>query len=361
MATRRQMLTGLAASAVVPGRSWAAVGAPAAVSAAMRLDGKHVLVGLKATGALTFEIPLPARGHAAAAHPAQAEIVAIARRPGTFAMVIDCTNGAVLQRLKAPQGRHFYGHAAFSTDGTHLFTTENAYDSGEGRIGVWDRTRAYQRVGEFASGGIGPHEIIRLPNGNLVVANGGIRTHPATGRDKLNLDTMRSNLTLLTPSGEIADQALVPEAQHLNSLRHIAVQSDGTVGCGCQWQGDVFEVPALVAVYRGSGQLDFVEMAEADLRSYQGYIGSVGTLGRSHFVVTAPRGGRLAIVSSQRALTGGHSAVDVCGVTARSHDTTLVTDGTGRLYRLNLSQFDELAQYPLAFDNHLIALPATPH
>ena len=81
---------------------------------------------------------------------------------------------------------------------------------GAGLIGVWARADAYHRLDEFSSGGIGPHEILRLPSGNLAVANGGIRTHPETGRKKLNLDTMRPNLTVLSPTGGVVDVAAVP-------------------------------------------------------------------------------------------------------------------------------------------------------
>ena len=53
------------------------------------------------------------------------------------------------------------------------------------------------------SGGIGPHEILRLPGARLLaIANGGIHTRPDTGREKLNLDTMRPNLTLMDEDGD---------------------------------------------------------------------------------------------------------------------------------------------------------------
>ena len=139
MPKRREILTGLAASALLPAQAWSAVGSPVAISAARKPDSTYILVGLGQNGDLTFQVPLPGRGHAAAAHPYDAEVVASARRPGTFAVVIDCAEGHIKQQLIAPKGRHFYGHATFSANGEYPFTTENAYDTGEGRIGVWDR------------------------------------------------------------------------------------------------------------------------------------------------------------------------------------------------------------------------------
>ena len=42
------------------------------------------------------------------------------------------------------------------------------------------------RIGELASFGVGPHEVVLMPDGaTLVVANGGIRTHPDRDRAKL--------------------------------------------------------------------------------------------------------------------------------------------------------------------------------
>ena len=46
-------------------------------------------------------------------------------------------------------------------------------------IGVRDAQDGYRQIGELPSDGIGPHEATLMPDGKtLVVANGGIRTHP---------------------------------------------------------------------------------------------------------------------------------------------------------------------------------------
>lgn len=356
MPKRRDVLTGLAASALLPARAWSAVGSPVAISAALRPDGKHILVGLGQNGDLTFEVPLPGRGHAAAAHPYDAEVVASARRPGTFAVVIDCAEGLIKQQLIAPRGRHFYGHATFSADGAYLFTTENAYDTGEGRIGVWDRARRFTRVDEFSSGGIGPHEIILLPSGDLAVANGGIRTHPESGRDKLNLDTMQSNLTILSPDGSVLDQAFLSEEHQLNSLRHIAPLPNGTIGCGCQWQGDIFETPSLFAIYTGAGQLASSQMDEALLRSLRGYIGSVASLARDQFVATSPRGNSAVVMDQIGNVMRTIRSYDVCGVATTSRNQTLMSNGDGAIHELNEKDDFQVAQHDLAFDNHLVGL-----
>lgn len=198
---------------------------------------------------MRFEIPLPARGHAAAAHPSRPQAVAFARRPGTFALVIDCASGRLLSTLACPEGRHFYGHGAYSRAGDLLYTTENDFTKGTGRIGIWDVAAGYARVGEIASGGIGPHDIRRLPGSDtLIVANGGIDTHPDSGRAKLNIPTMAPNLTYIEAE-RIVEQAALPSALHKNSIRHLAVGPGGEVALGMQWQSET-PVEALVGLHR---------------------------------------------------------------------------------------------------------------
>jgi len=90
---------------------------------------------------------LPDRGHAAAANPGRPEAVAFARRPGTFALVIDGVTGAILHRLTPPEGRQFNGHAAFSAGADLLLTSKGVAETSNGRIGVWD-TATYPRIGD---------------------------------------------------------------------------------------------------------------------------------------------------------------------------------------------------------------------
>ena len=84
--------------------------------------------------------------------------------------MIDCVTGAELARLTPPEGRQFNGHGAFSADGTRLYTSEVVAEGSAGRVGVWDVRAGYQRIGEWDSRGIGPHELRLLPDGNLAFA-----------------------------------------------------------------------------------------------------------------------------------------------------------------------------------------------
>ncbi|WP_187430793.1 DUF1513 domain-containing protein [Roseobacter fucihabitans] len=352
MPSRRSFLGGVLAAAGCPSLGWAAAGAPAYLSAARNGQGLYVLIGLCADASIAFSIPLPDRGHAAAAHPTRAEAVAFARRPGTYALVIGCAQGVVLHRMRAPAGRHFYGHGAFSADGETLFTTENEIATGAGRIGIWDVTQGYRRSGEVASGGIGPHEIVRLPGRDrFAIANGGIRTHPRTGRQKLNLDAMRPNLTVINGAGQVIDKASLPNRLHQNSLRHIAAFADGRVACAFQWQGDPFAAPSLAGIYTPGAGLAAVPMQDDVLYGLDGYAGSVAVMDGYTMALTYPRGGAIQIFDTAMGTDTVLRQMDICGVAG-----AMVTDGLGRVSRIDHTTLEPLAQHPLAFDNHLVLI-----
>ncbi|WP_226689646.1 DUF1513 domain-containing protein [Ruegeria arenilitoris] len=356
MPSRRQFLAGLAATSLSPLRGWAAVGSPDYLAAALFPDGSYRLAGLDTGGNILFSIPLPARGHAAAAHPHSAQAVAFARRPGTFAVVIDCATGTEVTRLNAPHGRHFYGHGVFSPDGTRLFTTENDYDSGDGVIGVWN-TDSYTRIGEFTSGGIGPHDMRLMPDGQtLVIANGGIETHPETGRTKLNLPTMQPRLTYLDLSGTVLEQVELPRALHKNSIRHLAVRHDGMVAFAMQWQGDKVHHPPLLGLHRRGEAPRLLSAPDAAQSTLQGYAGSVAFAGDETTVaITCPRGNALhRFDAANGQLNGDFPLEDVCGL-GPGPKGFVFTTGTGIVGELTSTPRIS-ARPDCHWDNHLIPI-----
>jgi hypothetical protein len=360
--TRRAFLRGAAgfgSATLVPGIGWAAAGGPSLLAAAGRPDGSYWLLGLTAAGAETFRLPLPDRGHAAAAHPSRPEAVAFARRPGTFALVIDCAEGRVVARLDSPEDRHFYGHGAFTADGALLFTTENAVAEGSGRLGIWDARDGYRRIGEVASGGSGPHEVRLTPDGTrLAVANGGIETDPTSGRAELNLATMRSNLAYVdVGSGAVVQTLALDEPLRLNSIRHLATGRDGTLAAGLQWQGPDLEHPALLAVHRpGTANLALFAAEPAVQRRMRNYAGSVAVSddGR-RAAITGPRGGLMLVFDLRTGAVEVVEAADVCGVAALGAAFACST-GEGRFLVLDDRAPREARVPDLAFDNHLVRI-----
>lgn len=361
MTTRRAFLRGAAGfgtATLVPRIGWAAAGSPHYLAAAGLPDQSFWLLGLTEEGVETFRLRLPDRGHAAAAHPKRPEAVAFARRPGTFALVIDCAEGREVARLHSPDDRHFYGHGAFTPDGRLLFTTENAISEGTGRLGIWDAADGYKRIGEVWSGGAGPHEVRLMPDGRrFAVANGGIETDPTSGRAELNLATMRSSLAYVdVASGEVVETLALDEALRPNSIRHIAAGRDGTLAAGLQWQGSDLEHPALLAVHRpGSGSLALYDAEPSVQRRMRNYAGSVAVSDDGmRAAITGPRGGLMLVFALDTGAVEVVEAPDICGVAALGAGFACST-GEGRFLTLG-GGVGEARIAGLAFDNHLVRI-----
>jgi hypothetical protein len=355
MLSRRRLLASLAiggAGALIPAASWADVGNPSFLAAARDPSGAFAIYGLTAKGVIAFRVDLPDRGHAAAAHPTRAEAVAFARRPGTFALVLDCASGQVVRRLESPKGRHFYGHGAYLQNGDILVTTENAYDTGDGMLGVWDTRRNYTRIGEIPTGAIGPHEVIRLPGTEvLAVANGGILTHPDSSREKLNPDDMHPNLTYIQ-DGEIIDKVTLATELSNASIRHLSARDDGTVAAAIQWEGDLETVIPLLMLHKRGQEPRLLTADHADQRALNGYAGSVSFSGDGNKVaITGPRGNAAHIFQAD---TDEPPQImrrsDICGV-AKAGKGMAFTDGMGGVICP-----DGAMVHDLAWDNHLVSL-----
>jgi hypothetical protein len=345
---RRTFLATLAAS-LAPRLTWADIGAPAFLAAGKR-DEDFFLHGLTATGNSLFRIALPGRGHAAAAHPTHAEAVAFARRPGTFALVIDCATGETRHRMTPPEGMQFNGHGAYSADGTLLMTSEVVAETSEGRIGLWETAR-YTRVTDWPSHGIGPHEIKRLPDGRLAVANGGIQTDPVD-RTKLNIADMRPNLTLLSEDGTLLDQIDQPDL-HQNSIRHLSLQGD-TIAFAMQWEGDPSEpVPQLGLWTPGRAPI-LCTPPEAQAFTLQGYAGSIAATD-NRILITSPKGGALMLFDASGNHVSTHHRADLCGA-ANSGEGFTVTDGQGAIWAADDTGLKPLSSDRTQWDNHLVGL-----
>ena len=349
MATRRGFLAGMMAAGL-PRIGWAAAGSPDFLAAA-RVGEDYLLHGLTAGGDSLFAIPLPARGHAAAAHPLRAEAVAFARRPGTFALVIDCISGAVKARLTPPEGRQFNGHGVFTADGGLLMTSEVVAEGSLGRIGLWE-TGGYARIGEWDSGGIGPHDMKRLADGRLVVANGGIQTDPKD-RSKLNIATMRPNLTLLSPEGDVLEQAVLEDGLHTNSIRHLALAGD-QVAFAMQWEGDPAEPVPQLGLWRPGQAARLCPPEEVESFAMKGYAGSIAAA-QGLVALTSPPGGVLMVFDAAGTPLAVHRRADLSGV-APGPQGLVATDGQGGIWAVEPEGLRLLARHDLSWDNHLVAL-----
>lgn len=328
-------------------------------------SGTDFVAGVDRSGRAAFRTPLPGRGHAAAIHPARNEAVMVARRPGRFTAVLDLDHGRVHHMVDAVDGRHFYGHAAYSADGRLLFATENDLDTGAGVVGVYDTEDSYRRVAEFPSHGIGPHDIALGALGDaLIVANGGIQTHPDFGRAKLNLDSMSPSLAILDArDGRALRTLTLPADLHQLSIRHLVTRPDGLIAIAMQFEGPASDHPPLVGLCRPGGAITLLSAPEVVQRQMANYCGSVAFDRAGEIIgVSSPRGGLFTFwsagtgdyLASAEVPDGSGLAAD--GVTG----AFLLSSGDGSLwrYRVGGDGPSRLSREPAAighWDNHLTA------
>lgn len=247
------------------------------VSGARLPDGGFAVLVISEDGRILREIPMSARGHDIAVDHVRRRAVIFARRPGFFALAFDVDGRGEPQVFTPPADRHFYGHGAFAHDGRLLYATEHNVETGDGMIGIYDATGGWQRVGEFPSYGVGPHEAIMLSDGRtLAVANGGFGNDPATGRESIGVAMMEPNVAFIdTRTGALRTSHGVPRAINLLSLRHLVETPTGDIWFGTQWQGNLEECPALVGRVGLDRPIALPETADALGISLKGYIGAV--------------------------------------------------------------------------------------
>ncbi|MEM1378309.1 MAG: DUF1513 domain-containing protein, partial [Pseudomonadota bacterium] len=201
--------------------------------------------------------------------------------------------------------------------------------------------------GELPSGGVGPHDMLLMPDRRtLVIANGGIETHPGYPRAKLNIPSMAPNLAFVdTATGEVLHTATLPPDSHKLSIRHLAIQADGTTWFACQNEGDSVEPVSLAGKIRRDGDIQMLNLDVREWGSLRGYIGAIAcSPDGARVVITSPRGGvALDIDSAKNSVTRSVAQADICGVAMRDRDVFL-TSGTGKAQ----SRIHELS-----FDNHV--------
>lgn len=290
-------------------------------------------------GDIVWNVTLLDRAHAPVVHPSQSIVGIVARRPGFFMDFFDVSTHQRITRIKPSKDHHFYGHALFTSDGNRLITQENHYPSGQGKIFVREWPSG-QVLKSFSSNGIGPHESVLLNEDVLVIANGGLMTHPDEDRTILNLDTMQPNVTYLNlRDGSVLNQSANSDELHQLSIRHLDVNQQGTVALGFQYQGEIWDQVPLVALSRiDQPELEYLPIPEEVRIRFKQYCGSVCFDSSGEILaISTPRGGLVAYwhVDSKTFL-GVENCRDVCGLVATDNTYEfLLTSGMGSQLKSN--------------------------
>ena len=290
------------------------------------------------SGEIISRAQLPSRGHQVIDVPNKPnKVLAFARRPDNWLLEVDALSGEISQQFTTKSNHHLFGHGCFDRSGQYLFTTENAYPENiptkaeHGKIVVRDSSN-YQIVAEYDSGGVGPHQCELMPDGKtLVIANGGIYTHPAKPREKLNLATMAPNLSYMDiASGKIIGRY---QPQHFqSSLRHLAVSKTGQVIVGIQQQNKAGLMVPLIVSHRGEDHLIPMQGDENLWREFNHYTASVCINDDATIAaVSSPRGNITSYWQlSDLSLLAKHKYRDGAGVSFYQ-DAFVLTNGHGRI------------------------------
>ncbi len=311
---------GLGFAAAMTPAAWAGVLAADAVfaTAFVRRGGDHGAAILSEDGRVLHTIDLPDRGHDVVYDPVSRRSVVFARQPGTFAVVFDHAGREKPLTIASVEGRHFFGHGAFSSDGALLYATENDFEAAAGVVGVYDARAGFKRIGEFPTYGMGPHELLLLGDGRtLAIANGGIETHPDYGRAELNIATMKPSYVLVDRvTGDLIEKHELPAALHQLSIRHMDVDRQGTIWFGCQYRGPVTDRPLLIGRAVRGKQLQLLDMPADVLSGFRNYIGSVAANPAAGTVaVSSPEGNSFAVIDmASGRIVSSKALVEVCGL-----------------------------------------------
>jgi hypothetical protein len=111
--------------------------------------------------------------HGIAIDPRNAQRVLAFEKIGPGCCEIDLAARRVTRTVEPRRGRWFYGHGAFSADGSLLYSTETVNGEQRGVIGVRDAA-TLEYLGEFPTYGENPHDCHLIDRGGtLIVTNGG--------------------------------------------------------------------------------------------------------------------------------------------------------------------------------------------
>lgn len=338
------------------------------LSAYEDMRGDQYVGGLTLRDEKVFGARVPMRAHGCAVHPSDPNrVLFFARRPGTQAFELDRATMQARTVFTTQPGHHLAGHGSYSANGELIYTPEHDFEHARGVVVVRD-ARNFSVVGEIDTKGIDPHEVAWMPDQqSLLVANGGIMTHPRTFRRKLNIPTMDPSLCLIdAASGERKEQWRLPD--HLLSIRHVSMTADGVTAVGLQYEGeDKTRAPGIVALYRPaangtSARFSLLTAPAAEIPKFQGYVASVA-ISEAHDVIAAacPYGGGVACwsISDERYL-GFIAAAETYGLSRVADGSILASQRDGSAYGVDesrlRSQFLNIASsQPIRWDDHWVA------
>ena len=185
----------------------------------------------------------------------------------------------------------------------------------------------------------------------LVVANGGIETHPDFGRTKLNLDGMKPSLTLIeTATGSLIEKHELSTRFAQVSTRHVDIDASGRIWFACQYEGPRNDLPPLVGYFAKGEDLRLVDLPEDTTRKLGNYVGAIAVNRRDrHVGITSPIGGSAVTLDADSgAVLRVESVAEAAGIAPAAEGFAVSSyrgDFKGR-------------RSPVAWDQHIVRIAA---
>ena len=229
-------------------------------------------------------IPLTFLAHGVTPSPNEPDLLLLFEKHGPGCCALDLRAREVRHVITTSPNRQFYGHGAFSPDGSLLYSTEtDLQDDMKGYITVRDG-KSFAYLGDFPTHGVAPHDCMLRDNGKtLVITNGG---------SPLGVETDRPCVTHVdVATGKLLENEPIP-APHLNA-GHLAMTTDGGLvvvsaprhGLPASELGGISMRPAGGKLVTASEPADMVarmrgETLSAAIHEPSGVVAATNTLGQ---------------------------------------------------------------------------------
>ena len=191
-------------------------------------------------------------GHGLAPHPLERHRAVLFEKRGLGCCEVDLVANRVTRPITTKEGRAFYGHGAFSRDGSLLFATETRLDTHEGLVSIRDG-KTFADLGEFPTYGKNPHDLKLIDDGKtLLMTNGGATVEDPEGAPNVSFVDVSSTKLL---------EKLAFETPRINAGHLALSRNRDLVAVSAPRDGLPKTALGGVTIQRG-GQGPFVTMSE---------------------------------------------------------------------------------------------------
>jgi len=175
------------------------------------------LVDLDATAPEAELVDVTFLVHGVSIDPDDRTRAACFEKHGPGACLVDLAKHEVIRAIPTAPNRQFYGHGAFSKDGSLLYATESYLDDDRRGALIIRDAKTLEELGELPTYGTAPHDCLLVDDGaGMVVTNGG---GPLRGGAKPSITYVDLN------DQRLIERIELPQGRY--NAGHLAITRDG--------------------------------------------------------------------------------------------------------------------------------------